>query len=447
MNAKTLTFIGLASLVLFCAPAGADDEGTQSETEQLREQIDAMQRQLVRMQQQLATLESERDSERRERQQAEADAVALQDLETRLSEVEDAEQVAAAESADGINVGGAVRLNYSWRDYDDQNKDRFGDFDLELFRINFSGQVGDVLLDAEWRRYNNYQAIHHAWVGYDFNDQLQMQLGITQVPFGILPYVSHSFWFTGAYYLGYEDDYDTGIKFIHQPSDDWTFHYAFFKNPEYANDARADRYSFDLVTAGDQQNAETNQLNLRAERHLTLSEDSRMDVGLSLQAGQIYNRATEKNGDRWAIGGHMDSYFGPWNLRLQAMRYQYNPENPDGLSDELVQKGAFAFPFLIAAEADVYSYSVSRAFDVAWGPITGLNCYNEGTYVDPRISAGAESIQSVTGCSVSAGGVFAYFDWIAGKNMWFAGGDGIGLDATTAGKWRSRFNINLGYYF
>jgi hypothetical protein len=117
------------------------------------------------------------------------------------------------------------------------------------------------------------------------------------------------------------------------------------------------------------------------------------------------------------------------------------------VSDDFVQKGAFAFPFLIASEADVYTYSLSRSFDLNWGPISGLNCYNEGTFIRPRVSAGADSIQSVTGCSLAAGGLFAYFDWIAGKNMWFAGGDGIGLDATTAGKWRSRFNVNLGYYF
>lgn len=423
--------------------AYADSAGSEEEVRQLQRDIETIQRELVRMQQRLADMETERDRLERERREAEARLDDVSAMEERVAAVE----AAAEEDADGINFGGAVRLNYGWRDYDSQNKDRYGDFELELFRINVNGSVGNVLLDAEWRRYNDFQAIHHAWVGYDFSDALQMQLGITQVPFGILPYGSHSFWFTGKYYLGYEDDYDTGIKFVHTPSDDWTFHYAFFKNPEYANDGRADRYSFDLVTAGEQQNTETNQINFRAERHLRFSETSRMDVGLSVQAGQMYNRATEKNGDRWAIGGHLDSYFGPWNLRLQAMRYQYNPENPDGVSDDFVQKGAFAFPFLMAAEADVYSYSLSRSFDVDWGPISWVNCYNEGTFIDPRVSNSAESIQSVTGCSVAAGGVFAYFDWIAGKNMWFAGGDGIGLDGASAGRWRSRLNINIGYYF
>ncbi len=351
-----------------------------------------------------------------------------------------------AQEEDGINFGGAVRLNYAWRDYDDQNKDRGGDFELELFRINARGTIGEVILDAEWRRYNGFQAIHHAWVGYEFSEQTHVELGITQVPFGILPYASHSFWFSGAYYMGFEDDYDTGVKVVRK-SGDWTFHTAFFKNPEYADDSRADRYSFDLVTGGDQQNTETNQVNFRAARLLTHEADSTTELGFSLQAGQIYNQTTEDNGDRWAVAAHLNGNYGPWNVHLQGMSYAFNPENPTGVSDDFVQYGAFAFPFLMAAKGEVWTANVARAFTVDWGPITGLNCYNNLTYIDPRVDNSAESVQNVTGCAVSAGGVYAYFDWIAGRNMWFAGGDGIGLDGGSAGKWRSRFNINIGYYF
>jgi len=353
---------------------------------------------------------------------------------------------AIAEEEDGIEFGGAVRLNYAWRDYDDQNKDRLGDFEMELFRINVRGTVGEVMLNAEWRQYNDFQAIHHAWFGYRFDDDRHVELGITQVPFGILPYASHSFWFGGTYYMGLEDDYDTGVKFV-QEAGDWTFHYAFFKNPEYADDSRADRYSFDLVTGGEQQNTETNQLNFRGTRLLRHSENSSTELGLSLQAGQIYNEITEDDGDRWAVAAHLNGNYGKWNLQLQGIAYEYNPENPDGVSDDFVQFGAFGFPFLMAAEGTVWSANVARSFSVEWGPVTGVTCYNNFTYIDADVDNSAESVQNVTGCAVSAGGLYTYFDWIAGKNMWFAGGDGIGLNGASAGKWRSRLNINLGYYF
>ncbi|MGD9387317.1 MAG: hypothetical protein PVI87_03735 [Gammaproteobacteria bacterium] len=353
---------------------------------------------------------------------------------------------AAPAADDGIEFGGAVRLNYAWRDYSDQNKDRLGDFELELFRINMRGTVGDVILDAEWRRYNDFQAIHHAWFGYEFDDSKHIELGITQVPFGILPYASHSFWFGATYYAGFEDDYDTGIKFV-QEAGDWDFHYAFFKNPEYSNHSRADRYSFDLVTGGDQQNEEINQLNFRAARTLTHSESSNTELGLSLEAGQIYNATTEDTGDRWAVAAHMNGNYGKWNLQLQGVAYEFNPENPVGVSEDFVQFGAFAFPFLVAAKGTIYSANVARSFDLDWGPVTGVTCYNNLSYIDPRVDNSSESIQNVTGCAFSAGGLYTYVDWIAGKNMWFAGGDGIGLNGDSAGRWRSRLNINLGYYF
>ena len=353
---------------------------------------------------------------------------------------------AIAEEEDGIEFGGAVRLNYAWRDYDDQNKDRLGDFELELFRINVSGTKGDVMLNAEWRQYNDFDAIHHAWIGYRFDEDRHVELGITQVPFGILPYASHSFWFSGAYYMGLEDDYDTGIKFV-QEAGDWNFQYAFFKNPEYADDSRAERYSFDLVTGGEQQNTETNQLNFRGTRLLRHSESNSTELGLSLQAGQIYNEITEDDGERWAVGAHLNGNYGKWNLHLQGIAYEYDPENPEGVSDDFVQIGAFGFPFLMAAEGTVWTANLARSFSVAWGPVTGVTCYNNFTYIDPDVDNSSESVQNVTGCAVSAGGLYTYIDWIAGKNMWFAGGDGIGLDGASSGRWRSRLNINLGYYF
>lgn len=64
-------------------------------------------------------------------------------------------------------------------------------------------------------------------MGDEFDDRLETRVGITQVPF-----VSQSCWFGGTYYLGLEDDYDTGVQFVHEPNDDWTFHYAFYKIPE-----------------------------------------------------------------------------------------------------------------------------------------------------------------------------------------------------------------------
>ena len=142
-----------------------------------------------------------------------------------------------------LSIGGAIRLDYVWQDYNDQGKDKVGDFGFELFRLDVDGSYGDLDLSAQYRWYADFEAIHHAYFGYHLTPEWEAQLGIHQVPFGILPYASHSFWFGATYYLGFEDDYDTGLKILYNEGP-WDLQMAFYKNSEYKDSARANRYSF-----------------------------------------------------------------------------------------------------------------------------------------------------------------------------------------------------------
>src|SRR5690625_5489915 len=86
---------------------------------------------------------------------------------------------------------------------------------MDTIRLNFDGSIGDVLLSAELRHYDYMDVVHHAWIGYDFTDSLQGQVGVNQVPFGILPVISHSFFFSSNYYVVLEDDNDFGVELIY----------------------------------------------------------------------------------------------------------------------------------------------------------------------------------------------------------------------------------------
>lgn len=101
-----------------------------------------------------------------------------------------------------LTIGGAVRLNYNWREFSEPDKDKVGDFGFELFRLDVNGEYGDLTLSAQYRWYAPFEAVHHAYVGYQLSPEWEAQLGIHQVPFGILPYASHSFWFGATYLLG-----------------------------------------------------------------------------------------------------------------------------------------------------------------------------------------------------------------------------------------------------
>ena len=104
-----------------------------------------------------------------------------------------------AAAATDIDVGGAVRFQYSFEDYDNGNRERVGDLDLDTVRLNFDGTVDNILLSAELRYYQYMEVVHHAWLGYQINPEWQAQLGVTQLPFGNLSYNSHSFFFVERY--------------------------------------------------------------------------------------------------------------------------------------------------------------------------------------------------------------------------------------------------------
>lgn len=36
---------------------------------------------------------------------------------------------------------------------------------------------------------------------------------------------------------------------------------------------------------------------------------------------------------------------------------------------------------------------------------------------------------------------------VTGRNMWFAGGDGIGINNGGPSRWHSQLNLNIGFYF
>ncbi|GAA0212144.1 outer membrane beta barrel protein [Kangiella japonica] len=337
-----------------------------------------------------------------------------------------------------VNIGGAVRLNYGWKDYDN---DSDGAFDFELFAVDVDITKGKWFVDSQFRFYQTFNAIHHAEVGYNFDDENRLAVGVSQVPFGISPYASHGFWFGGTYYLGFEDDYDTGIKWT-KTSGDWTFDTAYFFNSEYDDSARYGRYSFDIASTDVSDNKEDGQANFRAQYqwgdHV---------VGASLQAGKFRNRTTNAQGNHAAAAVHFDGNFDSWNIQLQHIYYDYEDAPELQTDNNRIAMSAFDFPFEVATEANVTSFNVAKTFKVGNDFLDKVVCYNDFTYTATNNKPGlTDSIQNVTGCTLIKDGLYTYVDWIAGKNMWFAGGPGIGI-YNGPEKWRSRLNINIGYYF
>jgi len=347
-----------------------------------------------------------------------------------------------------IKVGGAVRFQYGIKDYDEDDKDRGGDFDFDVFRLDFNGTIGDITLSAQYRWYQYMDAVHHAYVAYQFDENWQGQVGITQVPFGNLTYNSNSFFFSTNFYVGLEDDYDAGLSFIGD-YDKHDIRIAFFKTDEmggidgYVGD-KTGRYSYDIVgtrnpgegiyDSPQQGLADDSTFNLR----YAYKFDS-FEVGASLLSGGIEGEDGNA-GDHNAYAFHAKGNIDNFGVMFQYTDYEYDLD--DG--SDFVTVGAYAFYDTIPASATIYNLNLSYSLPVEIGPITNLTFYNDyNLMTDKSGDLKEDTMMNVTGVMVTSGNLYTLIDFAIGQNQPFLGGSLAGDSDET----NSRLNINFGYYF
>ena len=348
-----------------------------------------------------------------------------------------------------IKIGGAVRVNYN---YSDSNKDRGGDLDFSLFRLDLNGTIGDIRLSAEYRWYTYMDVVHHAYAAYQFNENWEGQIGVTKVPFGNLDYNSNSFFFSDAFYTGLEDDYDAGLKFIGK-FDNHDIRLAYFLNDEAGGSGTNARYSFDVVglTDLDENGAiidpfaaptvglsESNTINLRYT--YTFDNDVvKTEVGGSFLTGELEG-ATDSLGDRTAYAVHLKSNMNNFTLMLQYTDYDYDLDN----GDDFVTVGAYAYNDSMPTSATIYNINLAYSYDVDFGAFDNLTFYNDYTVMTDKSGNFKEDTQmNVFGVGVTAGPIFGWVDYVAGTNQPFNNGTLVG-DST---EWEHQLNIQIGYYF
>ena len=348
-----------------------------------------------------------------------------------------------------FKLGGALRFNYNFCDWKPGHRDRGGYFGFDVLYFKFSGSYRNIILSADYRFYSKDfggPMLKYGWIGYQFNDKSQMQLGLTGVPFGIQPIASHNFFLQIAYYIGLEDDSDMGIKYLYQ-GDTWDFTFAFFKNADELlfgsdNETSDDRYGYDV--AG--RNKEINQINGQA--FYKFGESTRQRLGGSAEFGQLYNLDTRKNGTHYAFALHYELTTKRVSLKAQLTTYAMNPKNGEGDDDELISMTAYGAPYLVAAKAYVYMLGAGYTIPVNRKFLKKIQVYNDFGWLDKQNNDYKDSFQNVTGCMLDGGPVCIYVDYALGKNHGWLGPNFNGFGAGgESDSWHARFNVNVGYYF
>lgn len=385
---------------------------------------------------------------------------------------------AQEEKEDYVKFGGAVRFNVftkSWVDSKTQPE-----MTIDTWRLNVKARTKGVDLDFEYRFYPTFGThfMKHGWLGYGLSDDVYVKLGVSQVPFGITKYASHSWWFQGVYYVGLEDDYDMGVKFDISSIENLDISVAYYRQAEpegpslgsvtYGNSG-AGRYSYDLVPTEGSSNRELNQFNIRGAYHLT----DNIEVGLSGQFGQNYNSVLDNSKTSTAFAAHTVANFGRFNFKGEFVQYNYAARDDNGNDLETVSMGAYGSPYQVASEASMYVVGLAYTLPVKLGPISSIQAYVDYTYTDKANANFTDMQHLIPGFLITAGNIYTYVDFAMGKNQsWLSPSFGTGLgqgqlyssdadskyfNANTSKQgtpvsmddleWETRFNINIGYYF
>lgn len=388
-----------------------------------------------------------------------------------------------AEKKEGFKFGGAIRYNIQSTNFESTPTALNTTVSWDTWRLNVDGSMKGIDLSFEYRFYPTFGThfIHHGWFGYQLNENIYMKLGVSQVPFGILKFASHSFFFQGPYYVGLEDDYDMGIRFDFNPTEKIEFALAYYRQAEpegpinggissFGN-AGPGRYSYDITPTEKVPVRELNHVNSRIAYNFT----ENIEFGLSVQIGQNYNSKLNSSELSTAFAAHMVTNIGKLQVKSEFINYNYRVRDTLNNIINITPVGAYGLIYDISSKSNIYAVSFAYDIPIKWGPISKIQPYIDLSLIEKLHTNFENTYHIIPGFLVQSGPIYAFIDFAMGKNHpWLTDDFGVGLDQgrtydTQAPSnydyytkdinknrtpvpikkldWNYRFNINLGYYF
>ena len=381
-----------------------------------------------------------------------------------------------------IKIGGAMRVNYVYGAYgDDENPhprgEKIGDVDLEIFRLNADLDYNNIISRLEYRWYDGYSMIHTAWLGYKLSDSSTVKAGIVRAPFGPTAYgVSTSWFFDQHFYVGLADDMDLGVTW-NDTFDKLTLDVGYYPlaDPQLIKygSLASSRYSYDIVRweekadakgnvewgAGENGFDERHQFNLRA----IYAIENIADVGVSLQYGLLKgtNVGNDDGGNHYALSAHAKNTVADFTLFSQFSYYAHNitDKTPWGTGD-LIPMGAYDFAWPVASKGLIPALSLRYGgidtSSISW--VDSVTPYAEWSTILKTVDDYNASTLVTLGASWTIlGALYVYSDFALSNGNFFVGntGDAYGniltgvnhVGANGNNVWHWRLNFNFGYYF
>lgn len=345
-----------------------------------------------------------------------------------------------------VTFNGALRVHYKDEFYNKTRKREGGEFGFDLFGLVVGASYKKFKVFADMRLMPSSfggTMPKEGWVGYDFQNGDDIQVGLVQDPFGNLDYNSYS-WFLGiGYGLGFEGKYSMGVKYHHK-GETWDWQAAFMKNAmeTFTNDKDLRDNQWSASVLGDQK--EINQLSGQLIYKVKTGAGFH-NIGVSAKVGQLYNFEEDKMGDRNAFAVHYNLEYKGLGIKAEAYKYQFNKK---GSGDPAyVDMGSFNYTYQAAAEGTVVAVSARYSIPFKSKKLNEIAFYSEYGQLKKKYKLDP-SYMLTNGVMVRlANSIYTYLEYVAGYNHPFLGGSAGSLYNDSDNKWHARLQCNIGYYF
>lgn len=344
-----------------------------------------------------------------------------------------------------FSINGAFRVHYKNEFYNETRKKEGGEFGFDLFGlvVNASYKKFKVFADMRFMpAVSGGTMPKEGWIGYDFENGDDFQVGLVQSPFGNLDYNSYS-WFLGiGYALGFEGKYSMGAKYHHKGKN-WDWQAAFMKNAmeTFTNDPDLRDNQWSASVLGD--NKEINQVAAQLVYKIKTHNFSHK-IGASGQFGQLYNFVENKMGSRNAFALHYHMDYKNLGIKAEVYKYEFNPK---GANSEYVDIGSFNYTYRVVSKANVYALSAQYSIPFKGKSLNEIAFYSEYGYLGKKYNLNATHMLTNGVLFRILDGMYTYVEYVAGYNHPFLGGSQGSLYNEFDNKWHARLQCNIGYYF
>ena len=369
-------------------------------------------------------------------------------------------------SEDGANsfkVGGLIRFNHRYEQWEESKNRGGGKLDFDIFRLDLKGKYGDFYLNASpIIQDQEMTSVEKAYVGYNIDKNQSIEAGLVYKPFALYPYPQNGWTYHLPFFLGYGNNIAPGLNWNFNDAD-WDIKLGYYPRMLSANL----RYSPESGTYDDfdknhlpfqskYQNEKHNQVNARIAHKFKTENFGKHEVGFSGAVSELYNTTTKDNGKYHALGLHTNSEYQRWNLQSSIIHYEYDAKNPAGVDDRMTLMGANGLTpsYFIASEGTVGSVNLAYTLPIKdMGMLKAIRFYNDYSYFHKSESDWNASQMNTTGAMFIAKPFMVWADYTWGKNANILGGaqNGTGLTTGAGSKysdqWLYRVNLNIGFTF